>query len=393
MKVVVSALIALSLVLVVGCDKNDENTVNPIDKFHYTYPIFHLKIDNDFRTFGIDSLQLTVSPSIGWPGPVYSDANGFLGTSAGGTFVDYIDTINTPDSIVYDTHWVVFGFSPSQTYTFDFSRSEPFIWLDSFRADYAITVDSLWVLFSADTIEATKNLDPAHPPETLLYRVVANPAPSLTPQPDDTVFQSLLLGYWFDTARVIANPDDTVKYPPDSTRDSTVLWGLWHRIDSFFLPPDSNIWCDLDSMVIVAETLYDQFEFPSIVIDSVYYYGNCNPTIDTVQERIYRQYGWGVYPGGDQSEPPIPSFDTTLHFFFPDTTKKLFVNPDGLTIQTPVAINPETDDTTWQTLNASIELIYQGVSTQQDNLIIDLTMPPVEVFPHYQFIIREVPQP
>jgi hypothetical protein len=389
MKAVVSALLALSLVLLISCT-NDDNTVEPIEKYHSVYPVFHLKIDNGHRTFGIDSLQLTTNPGIGWPGPVYTDIQGFVGTLAGGTFVDYVDTIPDADTVIYDTTWKVYGFQPSTTYNFTFSRTEPFIWRDSFRADYAISVDSSWLLFSADTVEVTKALDPANPPETILYKVVKNPASTLIPKPDDTIMQSLLIGYWFDSGYVVSNPDDTVDYPPDSTRDSTIMWGLWHRVDSFYLPPDSNIWCQLDSIVEVMDTVYDLYDFPSIITDSVYYYSQCDKKIDTVQLRIYRHYDWGVYPGGDNSAAPIPSFDTTIHFTYPDTLKTLAVNHDGLSILVPIE-DPDTHDTTWVPKDVTIEFTYDGVSQTVDSLSLNLTLPPVEVFPQYDFIIREVP--
>jgi hypothetical protein len=390
MKLAVSALIALSLVLVIGCE-NDENTVDPIPKYHDVYPVIHLKIDNAYRTFGIDSLQMTTTPGIGWPGPVYSDENGFIGAMASGTFVDYIDTIVEPDTTIYDTTWIVYGFQPSTSYNFSFNRGEPFVWLDSFRADYAVTVESLWVLLSADTVDATTSLDPSNPPVTVLDRVEIDTGGVLVPPPDSTVDQELLYGYWFDTAYVISNPDDTVNYPPDSTYFDTVVWAFWNRIDSFYLPPDSSIWCNLDSMVIVEETLFDTHQNPSIVIDSVYYYSACNPVIDTVEERIYNLSGWGIYPGGDDSEAPIPTYDTIIHFTFPDTAKILVIDPGGLSILVPDQIDPDTHDTTWRTMEAEIEYIHNGVPTSLDNLSIDVTMPPVEVFPEYDFIIREGP--
>ena len=389
MKVVVSAILALVLALAIGCS-NDENTVNPIPKYHSAYPVFRLKIDNGFRTFGVDSARLTVTPAVGWPGPVYSDSNGFIGTLASGTFISRIDTTVRNESTHIDTSYIVYGFEPSATYNFNFERTTPFVWLDSFRADYAITVDSLWVLFSADTIKVTKALDPANPPQRVLYRVVKNPAPSLTPKPDDTIFQNLLIGYWFNTGYVIADPDDTANFPPDSTRDSTILWGLWHRVDSFFLPPDSSIWCTLDSISIKETILTDQYGFRSIVIDSVYHYSQCNKKIDTVQTRIYRHYDWGIYPGGDISLTPIHAFDTTIHFIFPDTAKNLIIANDSLSIRVPVAVDPVSHDTTWETKNVTIEFKHAGVSSNVQNLSFDLTMPPVEVFPQYDIIIREV---
>jgi hypothetical protein len=407
MKAVVSALLVLSLVLIVGCT-NDDDTINPITKYHDVYPIFHLKIDNGFRQFGVDSVMLTVSPDIGWTGPVYSDVNGFIGTLADGTFIDFIDTIPDADTVIYDTSWVVFGFAPSTTYNFSFSRGEPFLWQDSFRAIFAITVDSSYLRFSIDTFRVTRAPDPARPPETVLYRVQANPPASLQPPPDDTIMQNLLVGYWslwyectewtddvctdsvrVDSAFIIANPDDTVNFPPDSTRDSTVLWGLWHKIDSFFLPPDSAIWCDTLDILVVEDTILDQFNQPLIVTDTSYVFGNCDARIDTVQNRVYSTYGWGVYPGGDQSATPIPSYDTILHFTFPDTLKQLVFDNGALSILSPV-IDPVSHDTLdWETKIVEIQFKHQGSTQTINNMSLDLTLPPVEVFPQYDFIIRQ----
>ena len=391
MKAVVSALVALSLVLVIGCG-NDDNTINPLPKYHNVYPIFHLKIDNGYRTFGIDSVQLIPSPSVGWPGPVYSDERGFIGCQAAGTFVDYIDTIIDGDSTLIDTTWQVFGFRPSQSYDFSFIRSEPFIWLDSFRADYTFSVESLWVLMSAETLRVTIAPDLINnPPKSVLYKVEKKATPTFgTPPPNDTVALEVLYGFWFDTARVIPLPIDTAGFPPDSTYLDTIYWGFWNRVDTFYFPPDSSIWCNLDSTVIVEETLDENTQFPYIVTDTLVYYSGCNAKIDSLKQRIYKHYGWGIYPGGDVTETPIPTFDTTIHFTFPDTTKFLKFENGTLSIMIPeVGENPA--ETTWHNSGASIEYINNGVSTPLTNMTINATMPPVEVYPEYDFIIREVP--
>jgi len=393
MKAVVSALLALVVALAIGCT-NDDNTVNSIPKYHTVYPVFHLKIDNGkYPMFGVDSTLLTVTPSVGWTGLVYTDTNGTMAAISGGTFIDRIDTNMVDTEQVIDTTWITFGFQPDQQYNFTFSRELPFVWNDSFRADYAISVESLWVLFSADTLQVTKAMDPANPPETVLYRVVKNFSSTVTPKPDDTVFQDLLIGFWFDTGYVIPSLEAVAEFPPDSTRDSTVKWGLWHRVDSFFLPPDSEIWCNLDSISIKLETLTDQYGFRSIVTESLYHYSQCNPKIDTVQNRIYRHYGWGIYPGGDHSLDPIATFDTTIHFMFPDTSKSLFIANDGLSIQVPIAIDTINHDTTWEQKDVTIEFTYGDSTTTVQNLSFDITMPPEEIHPQYDIIIREVDTP
>lgn len=388
MRVAVSALIALSVFLVVGCD-NDKNTVDPIPKYHKVYPVFHVKIDNGYQKFGVDSAQLTVTPSVGWPGPVYTDVNGFLGTLASGTFIDRIDTTIVDDSMVVETSYVVFGFEPSQAYTFSFNRGEPFTWLDSFRADYVYTVDSLWLLLSAETLRVSVVPDTNVAPVTVLdsVAVITDPLDTLVKPPSWTEIQELVYGYWFNTRYVIPDPDATQEYPPDSTSYDTLLWGFWNRIDSFFLPADSSFWCDLDSIIIVEETLEDNLGFISIVIDSVFVYSNCDVHIDSTRNKIYRHYGWGTYPGGDPGEGAIPSFDTTVHFYFPDTAKGLLFEPDGLSIY----LVPDTGQPITDYREATIELRHKGASSNLDSMSVRLTMPPVEVFPDYEIFIREAP--
>lgn len=391
MRRVVAALIAtgLTLMLTVGCS-NDDNTVNSIPKYHNVYPVFHLKIDNGHRQFGIDSVLLTPTPGVGWLGPVYSDQNGFVGTMAAGTFITDIDTSYIGDSMVVDTKSVNFGFRPGGKYRFKFERPEPFTWLDSFRAEFATTVESLWVLFDVDTIRTTKILDTTRPPQRILDKVRKNFPPTIVPPPDSVYMQELLHGWWYDTAFVIADAGDTVDFPPDSTFYDTVKWGFWYRVDSFYLPPDSQIWCSLDSTKIKKTTYYDIHGFPMVVIDTLYYYGNCNPQIDTTKNRIYRDYGWGTYPGGDSSQTPIAVYDTTIHFSYPDTMKGLIFDGDNMKIFTWEVVP---GDTISETLDVDIEFLQNGTSTELDSLTLELTMPPVEVFPDYRIIIREVPEP
>jgi hypothetical protein len=391
MRRVVAALIVagLALILTMGCS-NDENTVNSIPKYHNVYPVFHLKIDNGRRQFGIDSVLLTPTPDIGWLGPVYSDKNGFIGTLASGTFVTDVDTSFVDDSMVVESTSVVFGFQPGARYKFKFDRQEPFIWLDSFRAEYAVTVDSLWVRFSVDTIKTTKVLDPDRPPVRSVQTIRKDYPPTITPPPDSVYMQELLYGWWFDTAFVIANPADTVDFPPDSFFYDTVKWGFWHKVDSFYLPPDSQIWCTLDSTHIRKTIYYDIYNNPMVVIDTLYFYGNCDPRIDTTKNRVYRQFGWGTYPGGDSTQPPIPVFDTTIHFTYPDTMKGLIFDGDNMKIFTWDEVP---GDTLSETLDVDIEFLQNGTSSPLDSLTLDLTMPLEERQPDYRIIIREVPNP
>lgn len=389
MRVFVSALVILALVIVYGCESNDDNTVNSIPKYHNVYPAFQLKIDNGYRTFGIDSLQLTVTPSVGWPKPVYTDANGFLGTLASGTFLVTDTTVLPDSSLQIDTISLdVFGFSPSQTYRFAFSQGEPFTWRDSFRADFVTTIDSQWILLSADTLNYTNVRDPDNPPESVLYRVVKNPSGPQNPPPAKIDTLSVLYGAWFDSLFVVTDSAATAAFPPDSFKRANVRWAYWFRVDTFYLPPDPAIWCD--SMDLVEkDTIYITPQGDTLtVIDTVIEYSACDPHMDTTRVRIYRHYGWGTYTGSGQA---VPRFDTTVHFAFPDTAKSLAVTPDGLTIYT-LEIAPDSSDTVAiDTSGADIYFIQNGDTTMVNNMIIDLMMPPVEEFPSYRYIVKQQP--
>jgi len=393
MRVVLSALVIVALALIIGCD-NDENTVNSIPKFHYVYPVFHLKIDNTHRTFGIDSVLLTTTPGVGWPGPVYSDKDGFIGASASGTFITSIDTIDQGGEMVVETTYTVYGFSPSQTYNFSFGRPEPFMWLDSFRIDYAISVDSQWVLFSADTSLLSRVADPNQPPARVLDRVRKNFPPTISPSPDSIYYEKSLYGRWnygegIDSTFVITNPDDTLGFPPDTAYIDSVKWGFWFRTDSFFLPSDSATWCR-ESLAVRERIIYDIHGYPMTVIDTVSIYKDCSPYIDSTKIRMYKHWGWGSYPGGDPTQPPLSSFDTTTHFTFPDTAKGLIIDPSGLSVYTWEVL-PDSSDTISDTTAVDIYLIRNGDTTMLNNLSVDLTMPPVEVYPSYRFIVKQRP--
>jgi len=387
MRVFVSALVLLALVIVYGCDSNDDNTVNSIPKYHNVYPAFQLKIDNGYRMFGIDSAQLTVTPSVGWPNPVYSDINGFLGTLASGTFVITDTTVNPDSTLQIDTLSInVYGFAPSQTYRFSFSQGEPFTWRDSFRADFVTTIDSQWILLTADTLQYTNVMDPANPPESVLYRVVKNPGGTLSPPPARIDTLNLLFGAWFDSLFVVTDSAATAAFPPDSFVRQNVRWAYWYRVDTFYLPPDPSIWCDsLD--YIAKETVLVNAQGDSFtVVDTVPVYSACDPHMDTTRVRIYRNYGWGTYSGSGQ---PVPRYDTTVHFAFPDTLKSLVISPDGLTIYTYQISQDLVDTIAIDTSATDIYFIHNSDTTMVDNMIRDLTMPPVEEFPAYQFIVKQ----
>lgn len=387
MRVFVSALVLLAIVIVYGCESNDNNTVNSIPKYHNVYPAFHLKIDNGYRTFGVDSALLTVTPSVGWPGPVYSDMNGFLGTLSSGTFINSIDTTVIDDTTIQvDTSYDVYGFTPSQKYTFDFSRSDPFIWRDSFRADFVTTIDSQWLLLTADTTNNTNVLDPGRPPESVLYKVVKNPASNLNPPPNRVETLSVLYGKWFDTLFAVTDSAGTAAFPPDTFVRQNVRWGFWYRVDSFYLPPDPEVWCDSMDYVEKETTFVTPTNDTFTVVDTVVQWFLCDRHMDTTKTRIYRNYGWGTYASNGQ---PIPRFDTTAHFTFLDTAKALDITPSGLTIYTLEISADSLDTIAIDTSGVDIYFIQDGDTTMVNNLIMDLTMPPVEVFPAYRYLIKQ----
>jgi hypothetical protein len=392
MRRIVSVLIIIGLLAVFGysgCDKNDENTVNSLPKYHDIFPVFHLKTDNGYRTYGVGSVLLTVDPDIGWLDSVFTDANGCIATMAAGTYITDIDTtIETdpdtqlPDTTV-DTISITFGFAPSQEYTFAFERESAFAWVDSFKAVYAVTVDSTWMVVSAETLEVSVIHDTARPLKTVLdsLAVIDNPDDTIGNQPDSIYDLELLYGYWFDTAFVVVNPDDTVDFPPDSTVVDTQLWGFWNRIDSFFLATDSSEWCDIaiDTIIEDDETTYvEQIEividtqkadlngYVTYIIDTIYHYAEC-PDYPAVQDAIYDSSAWSNY-------------DTTIHAVFPDTAKSLIFGDSIL------VVNHVTNDTN----RASLYLDDGGDNLiPLSNLQIQLTMPPEEVYPFYDIYIKD----
>lgn len=391
MRIVFSFLTVIILLLVTGCNwfDNDDNTVNPIPKHHNTYPVFHLKIDNDYQTFGVDSLLLTVEPDIGWLEPVYTDSNGFIGTLGSGTYITSIDTSYVENDTIIDTTSVVFGFNPLQTYKFAFSRPDTFTWIDSFRIDYVTTIDSVWDVISVDTQFTSKTFDPSIPP-VFKYDsigIITNPFDTFVNPPDSAYEQEVFYGEWFGEAYII---DPLAQYPlaPENTYYDTLLWGFWGMVDSFYLPVDSAGLCELamdtildttsTNPLVVDTTINDFFvettvvstnpNFPYITVDTFQVYINCDPAVSSSKNRFYRTYGW-------------TAFDTTLHFTFPDTTKQLIVENGMVTVNNTVS-----------GASKAMTMYFvddSGNTSTVDSLVFNLTMPAVEVFPHYQIILKD----
>ena len=379
----VSVILAIILLLAVACDKNDENTVNPIPSSHKVYPVFHVVVENSFQSFGVDSVQLTVSPDIGWLGPVYTDARGFIGTQASGTFITDIDTtINGTDTLM-DTSSVVFGFNPVQEYTFRFDRAVDYSWVDSFRIDYAITIDSVRRVVSADTVRVLNTANATNPtkrtPDSI--KIVAQASDTLIPPlPDSTKAVVSLMARWFGEDIVVTDPNDTLLLPPDTTFFDTTVWAFFSHIDSLFMPIDSSAWCTIriDTVVNGTDTSFNDFfvvrkdtvlnnRDTVVLVDTVVRYKNCLPQIASVRQRIYRTWGWADY-------------DTTQLFTFPDTTKELIFTNGVLSIR-----NMVTDITN----PATVYFKAGEVTTTVDSLALKLTMPDVEIFPDYQIIIKD----
>lgn len=431
MKSVLAALVILSLVMV-GCDSNDENTVNPIAKHHFVYPIFHIEIDNNYQTFGIGGARLEISPTIGelytyplysdilvvdtfeiYPGtdsaemifdtimsPAWTDINGYVGTLDYGTFITDIDTVVETDPVsgevdtIVDTSSVVFGFEPSATYTFSFIREDPFIWIDSFKTVYAITIDSTWLVEDAIDTTVTVIPDDSRTPVVVLDLVsVIDEIDTLNP-PDSTYEQEITFGYWeeFDTTLVLIE-SDLLDYLPDSTFLDTILWGFWNRIDTFFMPTDDSIWCDIDSLMVVdtinedplvTDTSYEDWieiietitddhnNNPLILVETIIHYTNCDAAQANTQSVTYNTWVWGGY-------------DTTIHFSFPDTLKNLMIAPDNISILNTVTTNTNTASVT---LTSKYGTVLHAVESL-DSLTFELTMPADEVFPDYRIIIKD----
>jgi len=376
MRLLATVLAVIGLVLAVGCDKNDENTLNPTPTTHTVFPAFHVKIENGFKTFSVDSAQLTVTPTVDWRNPVYTDMDGFVGTLAGGTYIVSIDTTYNADDTLIDTTAAVVGFIPGVEYTFNFNRPEPFAWSDTFRITYATTFDSAWKVLAVDTESVVRvSPDPDRPPITLIDSIahIAQISDTTGKGVDSIFRQPVLKGYWSDNIFVIPDFDtaSTVAYPPDSLKIDTIIWAYWTRIDSFFLPFDTTYWCDSIGFNVLKDTFLDFYNNPLYTVDTVPVYGNCDTLVAAKYKRtrLYRTKNWA-------------NFDTTLHYVFPDTAKELIFG-DTMKIH-----NMVTD----QYKNAVIKLINS--LTNDTTIITGLSfkevMPVLEEYryPDYKIIIE-----
>lgn len=385
MKRVVAALVMLTVLVAVGCNKNDENTINSLPKSHLAFPAFHLQVDNRYQTFGIDSVLLTVSPSVGWDGPVYSNGDGYIGALPAGTYITSIDTIVKDNDTIIDTTAIIHGFTPGQAYTFTFERNKAFEWADAFKAVFANTVDSSWARLAIDTEKVCKLLDPDRPPQlaTDSTAIITNPDDTVGNSPLQVLRQPILYGFWFDSAFVIPGFDtaSTAGYPPDSLKIDTLLWGYWMHVDTFYLSGDTASWCDsvgTDTTVRIVQDYYNQ----PLYLRTVTIKYSCssddtekvNPA--NVRNRIYRTFGW-------------TDFDTNKHFSFPDTTKGLIFTPSGISIYTWRVTG---SDTISDTMPVQVYLIdgLAGDTTMINTLQFQAIMPKSEEykFPDYKLLIR-----
>ncbi|NMC43825.1 MAG: hypothetical protein GYA46_07895 [candidate division Zixibacteria bacterium] len=317
MRLLVTALAVFSLVMAVGCDKNDENTLTPQVQTHAVYPTFHLQIENGFKTFGVDSALLAASPAVGWNAPLYTDTNGFIGALPGGTYLVAIDTSVIEGDTLIDTTYATVGFAPGQTYTFSFTRGEAFSWIDTMRINYATVIDSSYTLMAVDTEITVKVIDPDRPAVTVYdtIKVVQAADTFGVTKPHEIVVQQVLYGYWFDEGYVIPDFDtaSTAAYPADSLKIQDVIWGYWKHVDSFYLPYDSAYWCEHIRDTVFVDRLEDFYGNLLFDVDTLPIYGNCDNTIfapSNKRTRIYRERGWS-------------NFDTTKYYAYPDTAKEL----------------------------------------------------------------------
>ncbi len=377
MRLFATVLAVIGLVMAVGCDKNDKNTLNPTPKTHTVFPAFHVKIENGFKTFAVDSAQLTVTPTVDWRNPVYTDMDGFVGTLAGGTYIVSIDTTVNGNDTLIDTTAATVGFVPGLEYTFNFSRTQPFSWVDTFRINYATTFDSAWKVLAVDTEVVVKvSPDPDRPAITLIDSIAHIAQISdTTGKGIDSIFrQPVLKGYWSDNVFVIPDFDtaSTAIYPPDSMKIDTVIWAYWTRIDSFFLPFDTAYWCDSTGIKLDTKTYFDFYNNKLFWVDTLPTYSNCDTVVFLTKNkrtRIYKAKDWA-------------NFDTIKQYAYPDTTKEL-VFGDTMKIH-----NLVTD----QYKNAVIKLVNS--LTNDTTIITGLSfkeiMPVLEEYkyPDYKIIIE-----
>lgn len=318
MKRLVTALVVLSLVALVGCDKNDENTISSLPKTHLAFPTVHLQIDNGYRTFGVNGALLTVTPSVGWHAPVYTDANGFVGALAAGTYVVSIDTIPNGADTTYDTTAAVVGFTPGTEYTFTLTRTDPYAWVDSFNVVYATKIDSFWRVLEVDTEYTSKLADPARPPVRVIDSIakLARISDTTGKRVDSVYLQPVLRGWWFGQRYVIPDFDtaSTAAYPPDSMKIDTFIWAYWRKTDSFYYPHDSAAFCTIWTESLDIDTFLDIYGNRMFHVDTIREYdtSSCDHAIlaKPIKTRYYRHKGWSQY-------------DTTIYSTFPDTTKEL----------------------------------------------------------------------
>lgn len=419
MRRVVSAFIIIGLLFVIGCDKNDEDVINSIPKAHLTYPIFKLAFDNGYKTFGVDSALITVNPGIGWLDDVYSNEFGQIPTQSAGTFVTGVDTlvdvidttVNPHDTTwIHDSSFVNFGFTPSASYSFSFARSDPYVWIDSFRIDYLSDYDSVWKLISADTQFVMTVPDNGISPEVIIDSVALTTAVDtmdVNKKADSIYIQEVFKAVWLDTTFILSSADDTLVLAPDSFFTDTLIWGFWNAIDSFFLPFDSGDWCQkredssstpaydtfftngsVDSIdtnynqfFVIRDSIFDINGFLVFTLDTVIEWVNCQDTVDSSQMRIYSDYGWG-------------EFDTTQHFTFPDTTKGMIFRSDAVDVYTWYILPDSSDTISDTTFSATISLIttigtVADTTTLSDLTDIPLTMPSVEVYPDFRIMITD----
>lgn len=377
MRLLVTALAVLSLVMAVGCDKNDENTLTPQLQTHEVYPTFHLQIENGFKTFGIDSALLAASPAVGWHAPLYTDTNGFIGALPGGTYIVAIDTSVIEGDTLIDTTYATVGFAPGQTYTFSFTRDKAYAWNDTLRINYATTIDSSYVIMAVDTEVTVKVIDPDRPAITVYDSIKVVPAADTigVKRPHEIVVQPALYGYWFGSGYVIPDFDtaSTTAYPPDSLKIQDIIWGYWKHVDSFYLPLDTSYWCDSMGTDTTIDTLFDFYNNPlyELTIKTIYDTGACDSllTFSNKRTRVYRTRDWS-------------NFDTTKHYAYPDTAKEL-VFGDTVRIH-----NMVTDEYK----NAVIKIVdvLNGDTTVVPGFSFQAIMPLLEEYkyPDYRIIIE-----
>jgi len=410
-----------------------------IDRTFYdttTYKYFHKEVDQVGNLlYVVDSVRdvdVAVSsatfdiPSFGNDDvdaiPIYSDSNGFIGILGSGTYVAdihfWVDTvtyeidtlagsiIGVDTTYAADTTSGNHHMTPGQVYNITLVRENDFEYTDYLKIVHSVTIDSLWLLRSADTVLVSVIPDINETPVVVLDSVgIIIGTPSITP--DSEIYEPAWFGEYNDTAFIALKvTDDTMRDSMNIDDDlwsfwkvfydtvylDSVRWGFWEKTDSFFVAADSAFWCTGDSVhVVEIDTTRTHAGFSDDLVraDTTWYYFDCDDTYldeDSMRTVVYNDYIWGIYPGGDVTQTPKVGYDTTEHFAILDSSKTISLLSNYL-----VEI---TNNTSGVTRQANLYLdMYSSLDPDSfqtlDSLKFNIVIPPKEVYPDFNIIIRD----